>query len=54
MTLLVALLLVPLALGLGIAVGRRRGPIIGIATGFGVLVAGAIAFFGVLALSLPM
>jgi hypothetical protein len=54
MTLLVPLVLVPLALGVGLAVGRRRGAVIGIAMGLGVLVAGGIGYVGLLALALPM
>jgi hypothetical protein len=54
MTLYVALLVVLLALGAGIAVGRRCGPVVGIAMGLGVLVAGGIGYVGLLALALPM
>lgn len=54
MTLLVALLMVPMSLFLGILVGRLRGFKTGIATGLGVLVAGALAFVVLLGLSLPM
>jgi len=54
MTLYVALLVVLLALGVGVAVGRSRGPIVGIAMGLGVLVAGGIGYVGLLALALPM
>jgi hypothetical protein len=53
-TLLAALLVVPLALGVGVAVGRRRGPAVGIAMGLGVLVAAVIGYVGLFALSLPM
>ena len=54
MTFLVALLVILMALGVGITVGRRRGPVFGIAMGFGVLVAGGIVYVGLLALVLPM
>ena len=48
------MLVVPLALGVGVAVGRRRGPIVGIVLGLGVLVAGVIGYVGLLVLALPM
>ncbi|HEV3260945.1 MAG TPA: hypothetical protein VG013_29100 [Gemmataceae bacterium] len=51
---LLALVVVPLALVVGVAVGRRRGPVVGIATGLGVLVAVGIGYVGLLALALPM
>ncbi|QJW94774.1 hypothetical protein [Frigoriglobus tundricola] len=54
MTLLVALFTIPVALGVGIGIGRRRGLKVGVASGFGVLVAGGVAFVALLALSLPM
>lgn len=54
MTLLFVLLLVPLALGVGALVGWRCGPIVGIATCLGVLAAGAVGYFGILVLALPM
>jgi hypothetical protein len=54
MTLYVALLVIPLALGVGVVVGRRRGPKAGIAMGLGVLVAGGIGYVGLLVLALPM
>jgi len=54
MTMLVTLLVVPLALGVGVAVGRRRGPVVGIAMGLGVLAAGGIGYVGLLAAALPM
>ena len=43
-----------LALGLGIAVGWRRGSLVGIATGLGVLMAAALGYVVVFSLSLPM
>ena len=54
MTLYVALFMVFVALGVGVWVGRRRGPVVGIASGAGVLAAGALGYFALLALSLPM
>ena len=54
MTFLAGLFIILMALGVGIAVGRRRGTIVGIATGIGVLVAGGIAYVGLLAFALPM
>ena len=54
MTLLVALFVFLMALGVGLTVGRRRGLVVGFAMGFGVLVAGGIVYVGLLALSLPM
>ena len=54
MTFLVALFVILMALGVGITVGRRRGPVVGIAMAFGVLVAGGIVYVGLLAFSLPM
>lgn len=53
-TLLLALIVVPLALGVGLVVGRRRGPIVGIAVGVGVLVAGGIGYVGLVALTWSM
>ena len=53
-TLFVALLMFSLAFGLGVAVGRRRGFIVGIAMGVGVLVLAGIGLVLVLAMSLPM
>jgi hypothetical protein len=54
MTLLVTHLVTLVALGVGVAVGRRRGPVAGIASGAGVLGAGALGYFALLALALPM
>jgi hypothetical protein len=54
MTLLVTILVLLVAVGVGAAVGRRRGPVVGIASGAGVVIAGALGYFAVLALSLPM
>jgi hypothetical protein len=54
MTLLVSLLVIFVALGIGVAVGRRRGPVVGIASGAGVVAAGALAYVAALALTLPM
>jgi hypothetical protein len=53
-TLILALLVSVMALGLGIAVGRWRGPAAGIVTGFGVLVAAGVGYVVVFSLSLPM
>jgi hypothetical protein len=54
MTLYVTLFLIIAALGVGVWVGRRRGPVVGIASGVGVLAVGALGYFALLALSLPM
>ncbi len=54
MTRIVALLVILAALGVAILVGRRRGPVVGIASGAGVLAAGAVGYFALLALVLPM
>jgi hypothetical protein len=54
MTLLVTPLVIFVALVVGVAVGRRRGPLVGFASGTGVLAAGALAYVGLLALALPM
>ena len=54
MTLLVTPLVIFVALVVGVAVGLRRGPVVGIASGAGVLAAGALAYVALLALSLPM
>jgi hypothetical protein len=54
MTFLVALVAIVVALAVGISVGRRRGLLAGIASGAGVLAAGALGYFTLLALSLPM
>ena len=54
MTLLVALFVSVVALGVGVAVGLRRGPVVGIASGAGVLAAGALGYFALLAVTLPM
>ena len=54
MTRIVALLVIPVALAVGVLVGRRRGPVVGIASGAGILAAGAVGYFALLALVLPM
>jgi hypothetical protein len=54
MTLYVALLVTFAALGVGVAVGLRRGPVVGVVSGAGVLAAGALGYFALLALALPM
>ena len=54
MTLRVTVLVVVVAVGVGITVGRRRGPVAGIALGAGVLAAGALGYATLLALALPM
>jgi hypothetical protein len=54
MTLLVAVFLLGVAMGVGVLVGRRRGPVVGVASGAGVLVVGAVGYIGLLALALPM
>lgn len=54
MTFIAILVTVPVALGVGLAVGRRRGPVVGVASGAGVVAAGALGYFALLALTLPM
>jgi hypothetical protein len=54
MTLYVTLLVIFVALGVGVWIGRRRGPAVAVASGVGVLAAGALGYFALLALSLPM
>jgi hypothetical protein len=54
MTLLVTLLVIFVALGVGILVGRRHGLLVGIASSAGVLAAGALAYAALLASVLPM
>jgi hypothetical protein len=54
MTLLVARFVLLVALGVGVSVGRHRGPVVGIASGAGVLAAGALGYFALLASALPM
>jgi hypothetical protein len=54
MTLLVIPLVIFVALIAGILVGRRRGWVAGIASGAGVLAAGALGYMALLGLSLPM
>jgi hypothetical protein len=54
MTLLVILLVTFVALGVGVSVGRRRGPMVGVVSGAGVVAAGALGYVAVLALALPM
>ena len=54
MTLLVTLLVICVALVVGVAVSRRRGPVVGVGSGAGVLAAGALGYFALLALALPM
>jgi hypothetical protein len=54
MTLLVGLCLFLVALGVGVAVGLRRGPLFGIASAAGVAAAGALGYVAVLTLTLPM
>ena len=54
MTLYVALLVSVGAFGVGIVVGRRRGAVVGLASGAGVLAAGALGYVALLAVALPM
>ena len=54
MTFLVTPLVIFVALCVGVWVGRRRGAVFGIASGAGVLAAGALAYVALLALALPM
>jgi len=54
MTWLATLLVIVVASGAGVLVGRRRGLAVGIASGVGVLAAGALGYFTLLALALPM
>jgi hypothetical protein len=53
-TLILALIDVALALGVGVVVGRRRGAIVGIAMGVGVLAAGLVAYIGLVAATYSM
>jgi hypothetical protein len=54
MTYLVTLVVILAALGVGVSVGRHRGLVAGIASGAGVLAAGALGYFALLGLALPM
>jgi hypothetical protein len=54
LTFLVALFVLVVALGVGVGVGLRRGPVVGIASGAGVMAAGALGYFALLAVALPM
>jgi hypothetical protein len=54
MTLLVTCFVIFVALGVGVAVGSRRGLLVGIASGAGVLAGGALGYVALLALALPM
>jgi hypothetical protein len=54
MTFLVIPLVMFAALVVGFFVGRRRGWVAGIASGAGVLAAGALGYMALLGLSLPM
>ena len=53
MTMLVTPPVVVAALVVGVWVGLRRGPVLGIASGVGVLAAGVLGYFALLALVLP-
>ena len=53
-TLILAWIVVALALGVGVVVGRRRGAIVGIAMGLAVLAAGLIAYVGLVASTASM
>jgi hypothetical protein len=54
MTRIVTVLVIVVALAAGVALGRRRGPIVGVLVCAGVLVAGALGYFALLTLMLPM
>jgi hypothetical protein len=54
MTIFVIFFVPMVALGVGVWVGRRRGPAFGIASGAGVVAAGALAYVALLTLALPM
>jgi hypothetical protein len=54
MTFIAVPLVVSAALGVGVSAGWRRGPLVGIVSGLGVLAAGALGYVALLALSLPM
>lgn len=54
LTLLVALLVVAVALAVGIMLGRRHGPVVGLASAGGVLATGALGYFALLVFTLPM
>jgi hypothetical protein len=51
---LATILVIVVASGAGVLVGRRRGPAVGFALGVGVWAAGALGYFALLALTLPM
>jgi hypothetical protein len=53
-SLILASIFLALALGLGLVVGRRRGAIMGIAMGLGVLAAGVVAYIGLVASTYSM
>lgn len=54
MALLVGLVVALVALVAAVVVGLRRGPVVGVAWGAGVVAAGALAYCALLALALPM
>lgn len=54
MTYVVTGVVIVVAPAVGVWVGRRRGLMVGVASGAGVLAAGALAYFALLALTLPM
>lgn len=53
MSLIVACFVAAVALGVGVEVGRRRGPLLGVGACVGVLAAGAVGYFALLMLVLP-
>ena len=48
-TLILALIVTTLAIGVGFVVARRRGPMVGIAVGLGVMAAGVVGYIGLVA-----
>jgi hypothetical protein len=53
MTRIVAALVTVVAVAAGVALGRRRGPVVGVLAFAGVLSAGALGYFVLLTLILP-
>jgi hypothetical protein len=53
MTRIVAALVMVAAVAAGVALGRRRGLVVGVLAGVGVLAAGALGYFALLMLMLP-
>jgi len=54
MTLLVTVFVIIVALVMGVLVGRRRSPVVGIVSGSGILATGALVYCVLLSLALAM